>query len=216
MTLIAPSILSADFGNLLQEVQAVCEAGADWIHVDVMDGVYVPNISIGFPVLRALKGKVSKPLDVHLMITEPERYLKEFADAGAGTLVIHEESTVHLHRSIAVIKEMGIKAGVALNPHTPLSVLEYILNDLDIVMLMSVNPGYGGQKFISSVLGKISDLKEMMARKGATNLIEVDGGVTELNAGALVRAGADVLVSGSAVFGKTDYKAAIAALRASV
>ena len=216
MTLVAPSILSADFGNLLQEVQAVCEAGADWIHVDVMDGVYVPNISIGFPVLRALKGKVSKPLDVHLMITEPERYLKEFADAGADTLVIHEESTVHLHRSIAVIKEMGIKAGVALNPHTPLSVLEYILNDLDIVMLMSVNPGYGGQKFISSVLGKISDLKEMMARKGATNLIEVDGGVTELNAGALVRAGADVLVSGSAVFGKTDYKAAIAALRASV
>lgn len=216
MTLIAPSILSADFGNLLQEVQGVCEAGADWIHVDVMDGVYVPNISIGFPVLRALKGKVSKPLDVHLMITEPERYLKEFADAGADTLVIHEESTVHLHRSIAVIKEMGIKAGVALNPHTPLSVLEYILNDLDIVMLMSVNPGYGGQKFISSVLGKISDLKEMMARKGATNLIEVDGGVTELNAGALVRAGADVLVSGSAVFGKTDYKAAIAALRASV
>lgn len=216
MTLIAPSILSADFGNLLQEVQAVCEAGADWIHVDVMDGVYVPNISIGFPVLRALKGKVSKPLDVHLMITEPERYLKEFADAGADTLVIHEESTVHLHRSIAVIKEMGIKAGVALNPHTPLSVLEYILNDLDIVMLMSVNPGYGGQKFISSVLGKISDLKEMMARKGATNLIEVDGGVTELNAGALVRAGADVLVSGSAVFGKSDYKAAIAALRASV
>lgn len=216
MTLIAPSILSADFGNLLQEVQAVCEAGADWIHVDVMDGVYVPNISIGFPVLRALKGKVSKPLDVHLMITEPERYLKEFADAGADTLVIHEESTVHLHRSIAVIKEMGIKAGVALNPHTPLSVLEYILNDLDIVMLMSVNPGYGGQKFISSVLGKISDLKEMMARKSATNLIEVDGGVTELNAGALVRAGADVLVSGSAVFGKTDYKAAIAALRASV
>lgn len=216
MTLIAPSILSADFGNLLQEVQAVCEAGADWIHVDVMDGVYVPNISIGFPVLRALKGKVSKPLDVHLMITEPERYLKDFADAGADTLVIHEESTVHLHRSIAVIKEMGIKAGVALNPHTPLSVLEYILNDLDIVMLMSVNPGYGGQKFISSVLGKISDLKEMMARKGATNLIEVDGGVTELNAGALVRAGADVLVSGSAVFGKTDYKAAIAALRASV
>ena len=216
MTLIAPSILSADFGNLLHEVQAVCEAGADWIHVDVMDGVYVPNISIGFPVLRALKGKVSKPLDVHLMITEPERYLKEFADAGADTLVIHEESTVHLHRSIAVIKEMGIKAGVALNPHTPLSVLEYILNDLDIVMLMSVNPGYGGQKFISSVLGKISDLKEMMARKGATNLIEVDGGVTELNAGALVRAGADVLVSGSAVFGKTDYKAAIAALRASV
>lgn len=216
MTLIAPSILSADFGNLLQEVQAVCEAGADWIHVDVMDGVYVPNISIGFPVLRALKGKVSKPLDVHLMITEPERYLNEFAAAGADTLVIHEESTVHLHRSIAVIKEMGIKAGVALNPHTPLSVLEYILNDLDIVMLMSVNPGYGGQKFISSVLGKISDLKEMMARKGATNLIEVDGGVTELNAGALVRAGADVLVSGSAVFGKTDYKAAIAALRASV
>lgn len=216
MTLIAPSILSADFGNLLQEVQAVCEAGADWIHVDVMDGVYVPNISIGFPVLRALKGKVNKPLDVHLMITEPERYLKEFADAGADTLVIHEESTVHLHRSIAVIKEMGIKAGVALNPHTPLSVLEYILNDLDIVMLMSVNPGYGGQKFISSVLGKISDLKEMMARKSATNLIEVDGGVTELNAGALVRAGADVLVSGSAVFGKTDYKAAIAALRASV
>ena len=216
MSLIAPSILSADFGNLLQEVQAVCEAGADWIHVDVMDGVYVPNISIGFPVLRALKGKVNKPLDVHLMITEPERYLKEFADAGADTLVIHEESTVHLHRSIAVIKEMGIKAGVALNPHTPLSVLEYILNDLDIVMLMSVNPGYGGQKFISSVLGKISDLKEMMARKSATNLIEVDGGVTELNAGALVRAGADVLVSGSAVFGKTDYKAAIAALRASV
>jgi len=216
MTLIAPSILSADFGNLLQEVKAVCDAGADWIHVDVMDGVYVPNISIGFPILRALKGKVNKPLDVHLMITEPERYLKDFAEAGADTLVIHEESTVHLHRSIAVIKEMGIKAGVALNPHTPLSVLEYILNDLDIVMLMSVNPGYGGQKFITSVLGKIGDLKEMMARKGATNLIEVDGGVTEVNAGALVRAGADVLVSGTAIFGKSDYKAAIAALRASV
>jgi len=216
MTLIAPSILSADFGNLLKEVKSVCDAGADWIHVDVMDGVYVPNISIGFPILRALKGKVNKPLDVHLMITEPERYLKDFAEAGADTLVIHEESTVHLHRSIAVIKEMGIKAGVALNPHTPLSVLEYILNDLDIVMLMSVNPGYGGQKFITSVLGKIADLKEMMARKGATNLIEVDGGVTEVNAGALVRAGADVLVSGTAIFGKSDYRAAIAALRASV
>ena len=216
MIRIAPSILSADFGNLLHEVKAVCKAGADWIHVDVMDGVYVPNLSIGFPVLRALKGKVDKPIDVHLMITEPERYLRDFVEAGAETLVIHEESTVHLHRSVAAIKEMGVLAGVALNPHTPLSVLEYILNDLDIVMLMSVNPGYGGQKFIPSVLGKIQDLKEMMARKGAHNLIEVDGGVTAENAGALVRAGADVLVSGSAIFGKPDYKAAIEAIRASV
>lgn len=216
MIRIAPSILSADFGNLLHEVQEVCKAGADWIHVDVMDGVYVPNLSIGFPVLRALKGKVDKPIDVHLMITEPERYLRDFVEAGANTLVIHEESTVHLHRSIAAIKEMGILAGVALNPHTPLSVLEYIINDLDIVMLMSVNPGYGGQKFIPSVLGKIQDLKEMMARKGAQNLIEVDGGVTAENAGALVRAGANVLVSGSAIFGKPDYKAAIEAIRASV
>lgn len=216
MIRIAPSILSADFGNLLHEVQEVCKAGADWIHVDVMDGVYVPNLSIGFPVLRALKGKVDKPIDVHLMITEPERYLRDFVEAGANTLVIHEESTVHLHRSIAAIKEMGILAGVALNPHTPLSVLEYIINDLDIVMLMSVNPGYGGQKFIPSVLRKIQDLKEMMARKGAQNLIEVDGGVTAENAGALVRAGANVLVSGSAIFGKPDYKAAIEAIRASV
>ncbi len=216
MIRIAPSILSADFGNLLHEVQEVCKAGADWIHVDVMDGVYVPNLSIGFPVLRALKGKVDKPIDVHLMITEPERYLRDFVEAGANTLVIHEESTVHLHRSIAAIKEMGILAGVALNPHTPLSVLEYIINDLDIVMLMSVNPGYGGQKFIPSVLGKIQDLKEMMACKGAQNLIEVDGGVTAENAGALVRAGANVLVSGSAIFGKPDYKAAIEAIRASV
>lgn len=216
MIRIAPSILSADFGNLLHEVQEVCKAGADWIHVDVMDGVYVPNLSIGFPVLRALKGKVDKPIDVHLMITEPERYLRDFVEAGANTLVIHEESTVHLHRSIAAIKEMGILAGVALNPHTPLSVLEYIINDLDIVMLMSVNPGYGGQKFIPSVLGKIQDLKEMMARKGAQNLIQVDGGVTAENAGALVRAGANVLVSGSAIFGKPDYKAAIEAIRASV
>lgn len=216
MIRIAPSILSADFGNLLHEVQEVCKAGADWIHVDVMDGVYVPNLSIGFPVLRALKGQVDKPIDVHLMITEPERYLRDFVEAGANTLVIHEESTVHLHRSIAAIKEMGILAGVALNPHTPLSVLEYIINDLDIVMLMSVNPGYGGQKFIPSVLGKIQDLKEMMARKGAQNLIEVDGGVTAENAGALVRAGANVLVSGSAIFGKPDYKAAIEAIRASV
>ncbi len=216
MIRIAPSILSANFGNLLHEVQEVCKAGADWIHVDVMDGVYVPNLSIGFPVLRALKGKVDKPIDVHLMITEPERYLRDFVEAGANTLVIHEESTVHLHRSIAAIKEMGILAGVALNPHTPLSVLEYIINDLDIVMLMSVNPGYGGQKFIPSVLGKIQDLKEMMARKGAQNLIEVDGGVTAENAGALVRAGANVLVSGSAIFGKPDYKAAIEAIRASV
>lgn len=216
MIRIAPSILSADFGNLLHEVQEVCKAGADWIHVDVMDGVYVPNLSIGFPVLRALKGKVDKPIDVHLMITEPERYLRDFVEAGANTLVIHEESTVHLHRSIAAIKEMGILAGVALNPHTPLSVLEYIINDLDIVMLMSVNPGYGGQKFIPSVLGKIQDLKEMMARKGAQNLIEVDGGVTAENAGALVRAGANVLVSGSAIFGKPDYKAAIEAIRAPV
>lgn len=216
MIRIAPSILSADFGNLLHEVQEVCKAGADWIHVDVMDGVYVPNLSIGFPVLRALKGKVDKPIDVHLMITEPERYLRDFVEAGANTLVIHEESTVHLHRSIVAIKEMGILAGVALNPHTPLSVLEYIINDLDIVMLMSVNPGYGGQKFIPSVLGKIQDLKEMMARKGAQNLIEVDGGVTAENAGALVRAGANVLVSGSAIFGKPDYKAAIEAIRASV
>lgn len=213
MTMIAASILSADFGCLLAEVKAVCEAGADWIHIDVMDGQFVPNISVGLPIVKALQGRADKPLDVHLMIKQPEQFLEQFAEAGADILVIHAEATPHVHRAIAKIKELGLKAGIALNPHTPLDVLDYILPDLDLVLLMSVDPGFGGQKFIPATLEKIRALRQKINDCNAHALIQVDGGIHTKNAAAIVQAGADVLVAGSTVFGATDYAEAIRALR---
>lgn len=213
MTMIAASILSADFGCLLAEVKAVSQAGADWIHIDVMDGQFVPNISVGLPIVKALQGRVDKPLDVHLMIKQPEQFLEQFAEAGADILVIHAEATPHVHRTIAKIKELGLKAGIALNPHTPLDVLDYILPDLDLVLLMSVDPGFGGQKFIPATLEKIRALRQKISDCSAHALIQVDGGIHTKNAAAVVQAGADVLVAGSTVFGATDYAEAIRALR---
>ncbi|MGE5654015.1 MAG: ribulose-phosphate 3-epimerase, partial [Bacillota bacterium] len=194
MTIIAPSILSADFGRLVEHCRSVQQAGADWLHVDAMDGLFVPNITIGPLVVEALHGRVDLPLDVHLMIANPERYIPQFAAAGADYLVIHAEATNHLHRAVGQIKEMGIKAGVALNPHTPLSVLDYILPDLDMVLLMSVNPGFGGQRFIPAVLPKIAQLASTVRQRGLNTLIEVDGGINEHNAQSVIEAGATVLV----------------------
>ncbi len=215
-TKIAPSILSADFGRLAEEVRAVEEAGADLIHVDVMDGRFVPNLTIGPIVVRAVREATHLPLDVHLMIVEPERYLEAFADAGADMLTVHEEACVHLHRTIQQIKGLGKKAGVALNPHTPVSTLEHVLFDLDLVLVMSVNPGFGGQSFIPAALDKIRDLA---ARKKADPArfssidIEVDGGVNAKTAGSVVAAGANILVAGSYVFHHEDYREAIASLK---
>lgn len=213
MTLIAPSILSADFGYLLRDVNKVVEAGADWIHFDVMDGNFVPNISFGLPVLKALKGRVNRPLDVHLMIERPERYIEDFAQAGADILVVHAEGQAHLQRVIAQIKGLGLKAGVALNPHSPLSHLDYLLPELDLVMLMSVNPGFGGQKFIPSTLLKIAQLKEKIEANNLDVLIEVDGGVNIDNAAEIRKAGADVLVAGSAIFNSKDWSETINLLK---
>ena len=213
MTMIAPSILSADFGCLLAEVQAVAAAGADWIHIDVMDGQFVPNLSIGLPIVQALRGRVNIPLDVHLMITQPERFIEQFSAAGADLLVIHAEATPHLHRAIAKIKELGLQAGLALNPHTPLDVLDYLLPELDLVLLMSVDPGFGGQKFIPATLAKITALRQKINACGAHALIQVDGGINAQNAAQVIQAGADVLVAGSAVFGTADYAEALRSLR---
>jgi len=213
MTMIAPSILSANFGCLLAEVQAVAAAGADWIHIDVMDGQFVPNLSIGLPIVQALRGRVNIPLDVHLMITQPERFIEQFAAAGADLLVIHAEATPHLHRAIAKIKELGLQAGLALNPHTPLDVLDYLLPELDLVLLMSVDPGFGGQKFIPATLAKITALRQKINTCGAHALIQVDGGINAQNAAQVIQAGADVLVAGSAVFGAADYAEALRSLR---
>lgn len=210
---IAPSILSADFARLGEEVSAVSDAGADYIHVDVMDGRFVPNITIGPLVVKAVRSVTTLPLDVHLMIVEPERYIEDFAVAGADIIVVHAEACTHLHRVIQQIKACGKRAGVSLNPATPLNALEYVLSDLDLVLLMSVNPGFGGQSFINGVLPKISQLRGMLDSIGSHAELEVDGGINRSNIRAVAEAGADVFVAGSAVFNGTNYFETISALR---
>ncbi|MGJ8659420.1 MAG: ribulose-phosphate 3-epimerase [Cellulophaga fucicola] len=200
---IAPSLLAADFGNLQRDVEMVNNSEADWHHIDIMDGVFVPNISYGMPVLKSIAQHATKTLDVHLMIVDPDRYIKTFADLGANVLSVHYEACTHLHRTLQAIKAEGMLAGVALNPHTSIHLLEDIINDIDVVCLMSVNPGFGGQSFIENTYNKVKALKELITRKNASTLIEIDGGVTSKNAKALVDAGADVLVAGSFVF-KSD------------
>jgi len=213
MKKIAPSILSADFCRLGDEIRAVEAAGADYIHVDVMDGHFVPNITIGPPVVAALRKVTALPLDVHLMIAEPDRYIADFAAAGADIIVVHAEASVHLHRSIQLIKSLGKRAGVSLNPATPLNCLEYVLGDLDLVLLMTVNPGFGGQSFIEECIPKIRSLRAMLDKRGAEAELEVDGGVKVDNIARIAHAGADVFVAGSAVFGNPDYLATIKALK---
>ncbi len=213
MVLIAPSILSADFGRLKEEIQAAQKAGADWIHVDVMDGLFVPNITIGQEVVRGIRGYSTLPFDVHLMIERPERYIKEFAEAGSDIITVHYEATVHLHRTVQAIKETGKKAGVSINPATPVSVLEDIIEELDLVLVMSVNPGFGGQKFIPFCLNKIKKLKEMIKARGIDCLVEVDGGIKLENAREVAEAGADVLVMGSGFYGAEDYGELVRKLR---
>ncbi|HBB49063.1 MAG TPA: ribulose-phosphate 3-epimerase [Flavobacteriaceae bacterium] len=212
-TLIAPSVLAADFANLERDVTMINKSQADWFHIDIMDGVFVPNISFGMPVLKAIGSHAQKPLDVHLMIVDPDRYTKTFADLGAEILTVHYEACTHLHRSIQAIKQHGMKAGVALNPHTPVHLLKDILGDLDLVCLMSVNPGFGGQKFIERTYDKVRELAAMRAEQNAGFLIEIDGGVTSENAMALKNAGADVLVAGSFVFNADDPVATVADLK---
>lgn len=198
--LIAPSVLAADFANLQREVEMINQSEADWFHIDIMDGVFVPNISFGMPVLEAINRHASKTIDVHLMIVDPDRYIKEFAKLGANNLTVHYEACTHLHRSLQAIKTEGMKAGVALNPHTNVDLLRDIIADIDLVCLMSVNPGFGGQSFIENTYNKITRLKEIIQEAGASTRIEIDGGVTSENIGQLVKAGADVLVAGSFVF----------------
>jgi ribulose-phosphate 3-epimerase len=211
--LIAPSILSADFANIQRDVEMINNSDADWFHVDIMDGVFVPNISFGFPVTSAIKKHAKKPLDVHLMIVDPDRYLEQFKNAGADVLTVHIEACTHLHRTIAAIKQLGMKAGVAVNPHTSVSQLEDIIADVDLVCLMSVNPGFGGQKFIENTYQKIKKLREMSKDVNPGLLIEIDGGVGTHNIAALVQAGANVLVAGNAVFAAADPKAMISDLK---
>ncbi len=211
--LVSPSILSADFANLEDDIHMLNKSDADWIHVDVMDGVFVPNISFGFPVIAAVNNFAKKPLDVHLMIVNPDRYLKEFKDVGADIITVHYEACTHLHRTIQNIKELGCKAGVALNPHTPVSVLQDIIQDLDLVLIMSVNPGFGGQKFIEHTYQKIRQLKNMAAEINPNLFIEIDGGVNIHNSLALLKAGANVLVAGNAIFSAVDQYHAISELK---
>lgn len=212
--LIAPSILSADFAKLANDIEMVNQSQADWFHVDVMDGVFVPNISFGFPVIKAIQKYAKKPLDVHLMIVDPDRYLADFKAVGAEVLTVHIEACNHLHRTIHAIKELGMKAGVAVNPHTPVSLLEDVIADLDLVCLMGVNPGFGGQKFIKQTVQKCATIKAMITAKQSNCLIEIDGGVNEQTAKDLIAAGADVLVAGNFVFGATNPTQAIADLKA--
>ena len=203
MKLIAPSMLASDFGKLEDEISMVNNSKADWFHIDVMDGVFVPNISFGTPIMNVLKKSAKKPLDVHLMIVNPDKYLEKFAELGSSVLTVHAEACTHLHRTVQKIKSLKMKAGVAINPHTPVSFLESIINDIDLVCLMSVNPGFGGQSFIENTYQKVEDLKSLIDKKNSKAFIEIDGGVTSKNAKKLVDKGADVLVAGSFVF-KSD------------
>ncbi|MGQ9004751.1 ribulose-phosphate 3-epimerase [Bacillus subtilis] len=216
MIKVAPSILSADFAVLGNEIKDVEKGGADCIHIDVMDGHFVPNITIGPLIVEAVRPVTDLPLDVHLMIEEPDRYIPAFAKAGADILSVHAEACPHLHRTIQLIKEQGVKAGVVLNPHTPVQVIEHVFDDLDLVLLMTVNPGFGGQKFIHSVLPKIKEVKRMADEKGKKDLlIEVDGGVNKETAPLVIEGGANLLVAGSAVYGQSDRKKAISEIRGS-
>lgn len=211
--LISPSLLSADFGNLEHDINMVNASDADWFHLDIMDGVFVPNISYGFPIIDVVKKHAKKPLDVHLMIVQPERYIETFKQSGADLLTVHYEACTHLHRTIQEIKNNGMKAGVSVNPHTPVHVLEDIISELDLVLIMSVNPGFGGQKFIENTYSKISILKELISRKNSNALIEIDGGVDISNARKLINAGADVLVAGSFVFKSDNPERTISELK---
>ncbi len=211
--MIAPSILSADFGKLYEEIDMINQSEADWFHVDVMDGVFVPNISFGFPVMKPLMARAQKPLDVHLMIVDPDRYTKAFADAGAHVLTVHVEACTHLHRTLTNIKNHNMKAGVAINPHTPIESIKEVLYLCDVVCLMSVNPGFGGQSFIERTYQKVKDLKALILAEGTNTLIEIDGGVVLGNAKLLTDAGADVLVAGNTVFGSQNPTQTIAELK---
>lgn len=211
--IIAPSVLSCDFANVQRDVEMINNSSADWFHVDVMDGVFVPNISFGFPVIQAIKKHAKKPLDVHIMIVNPDQFVAEFAKAGTDILTVHYEACTHLHRTVQLIKSHGMKAGVALNPHTNVNVLEDVIEDLDLVLIMSVNPGFGGQKFIENAVQKVEKLKKLIAEKGSETLIEVDGGVNLETGAKLVKAGADALVAGSFVFNSENPTATIGALK---
>ena len=211
--ILAPSLLAADFGNLQQAIEMVNASEADWFHIDIMDGVFVPNISYGMPVLSVIQKHATKPLDVHLMIVEPDRYISTFAKLGSDILTVHYEACTHLHRTLQAIKAEGMKAGVALNPHTPVSLLEDIIQEVDVLLLMSVNPGFGGQSFIENTYKKVRQAKTLIEQTGASTLIEIDGGVSLKNAKALVEAGADALVAGSFVFNAANPTQTIADLK---
>ena len=212
-TIIAPSVLAADFANLQRDVEMINNSQADWFHIDIMDGVFVPNISFGMPVLEAIAKHATKTIDVHLMIVDPDRYIKTFADLGANVLTVHYEACNHLHRTLQAIKAEGMLAGVAINPHTSIDLLEDVINDIDLVCIMSVNPGFGGQSFIENTYNKVTKLKDLIIQKGANTIIEIDGGVTNKNARALVEAGADVLVAGSFVYKAENPTATIEDLK---
>lgn len=212
--IISPSVLSCDFANIQRDVEMINNSSADWFHIDVMDGVFVPNISFGFPVISAIKKHATKPLDVHLMIENPDKYLEDFKNAGADLLTVHYEACTHLHRTIQAIKELGMKAGVALNPHTPVDLLENVIEELDLVLIMSVNPGFGGQKFIKNALLKVEQTKNLIHKKGSHAIVEVDGGVNLETGKQLITAGADALVAGSFVFNSSNPTQTIADLKA--